>query len=580
MARMVLLLLTVAALMAPLRATQASPDGLQVSLSSALVKLGEPVGIVIRVEGDHRVRFGPLPKVPGLSLSDVTRTGRQQAVSYDSRGRPVVEQRTTFEVRVQASGVGKYSIPPLALELDGQPVQAPSAAMVLEVVKDIAASQLLLFERGEVPATVYEGEPYTLELRFGWDVTRKLADAELQLPWWERQEGVIEVTSGNTQAGAYEIPIRPGRRAASIEKLPQVERGGRRFDVYRLRRRFVATRPGAVQFGRSLFKFSELVGRGGVFSRGASRDYYAPVEPFEIEVLPIPEEGRPLEWSGAVGRIEASRSVPRRDIDLGDGIELEVRWYGEGNLEFFDPPDLSRLEAFDRFRVLGVEDRKSPDERVVTYDLVPLDEGVNEVPGLPLSVFDTATKRFITTSTAPLEIRVTSTAAAGDDPFGPEEVEAAPLVMRDIRVRSEATPDREGPGPLLGVLSLAGAALGWASLRSIVRRRGDPASLEARRRRGALGILRRDLRGARGAEEIAASLERFLARRSGRSAESWIGRSTLLEAGGAPVSPDLERRFVALRRGLDRALFGGDADPLASVESVLGFARDAVKEGF
>jgi len=579
MIRWILINLLIVATVAPLRAAQTASEGLQVTLSSALVKFGEPVGIIIRVEGDRRVRFGPLPKVSGLSFSKVTQTSRQQSVNYDTRGRPVVEQMTTFEVRLQPDGVGDYSIPPLSIELDGQLVKAPSEAMSLEVVQDISASQLLLFEREDLPATVYEGQPYTLELRFGWDVTRKLADAELQLPWWERQEGVIEVTSPVSQTGTYEIPIRPGRRAAAIEKLPPVEREGRRFDVYRLRRRFVATRPGTVEFGRSLFKFSERVGRGGVFSRGASRDFYAPIDPFEIEVLPVPEEGRPLEWSGAVGEIEATRSVPRRDIDLGDAIELEVRWFGEGNLEFFDPPDLSRLPAFDQFRVLGVEDRKSPDERVVTYDLVPLSSDVDEVPGVPLSIFDTGLSRFTTTSTEPLEIRVTATAGADADPFGPEEAAEPPLVMRDIQPREASAGDgpRSGPGPLLGGLLLAVGIAGWATLRAAVRRRGDPAGVRARQRRGALGALRRELRAAGGPEDAAAALERFLARRSGSSPESWIGRSSLAEAGRA--SAELERRFAALRGELDRALFSGEGPQHAGSEGVLAFAQEAVKEG-
>ena len=582
MFRWILIALLAAATAAPLRAAQGSPDGLQVTLSSALAKLGEPVSIVIRLEGDRTLRFGALPEVDGLALAPVTRTGRQQSVSYDPRGRPVVERRTTYEVRLQPGGVGRYTIPPLQLELDGAPVTAPAEPMVLEVVQDIAASQLLLFQREDVPATVYEGEPYTLELRFGWDTTRKLADAELQLPWWERQEGVIEVTSDSARTGAYEIPIRPGRRAASIEELPPVEREGRRFSVYRLRRRFVATRAGKVEFGRSLFKFSELVGRAGPFSRGASRSYYAPIDPFEIEVLPVPEEGRPLEWSGAVGRVEVARSVARRDIDLGDAIELEVRWFGEGNLEFFDPPDLSRLASFDRFRVLGVEDRKSPDERVVTYDLVPLDASVDEVPGVPLSVFDTASRRFETVSSAPLEIRVTAAAGAGDDPFGPEAAEEAPLVMRDIRPRPEPGGGPAGPGAATGLLALGAAVLGWWCLRAAVRRRGDPDSVVARQRRGALRALRTEVGGAAGPEALGAALERFLARRSGRSPEYWIGRASLAGAGATDVSADLERRFGDLRRALDRAHFGGEQGmPGGEVAAgqVLAFAEAAVKEG-
>ena len=256
-----------------------------------------------------------------------------------------------------------------------------------------------------------------------------------------------------------------------------------------------------------------------------------------------------------------------------------MRWYGEGNLEFFDPPDLSRLTAFDQFRVLGVEDRKSPDERVVTYDLVPLDAAVDEVPAVPLLVFDTAARRFVTTSTEPLEIRVTPTADAGEDPFGAAAEAEAPLVMRDIRPRPETARDASGPGGLLGLATLAAAVLGWAALRTAVRRRGDPAGIRARQRRGALGLLRRELRIARDPQEVASSLERFLARRSGRPPEYWIGRTSLASTGAAEVSDGLEQRFGALRRDLDRALFGGEGRSLAGPESVIEFAQDAVKEG-
>ena len=33
-----------------------------------------------------------------------------------------------------------------------------------------------------------------------------------------------------------------------------------------------------------------------------------------------------------------------RDVDAGDSIKLSVEWSGDGNLDFFDPPDLARIE--------------------------------------------------------------------------------------------------------------------------------------------------------------------------------------------------------------------------------------------
>ena len=78
------------------------------------------------------------------------------------------------------------------------------------------------------------------------------------------------------------------------------------------------------------------------------------------------------------------------------------------------------------------------------------------------------------------------------------------------------------------------------------------------------------------------ALERFRARRSGRSPEYWIGRASLAGAGAADVSADLERRFGDLRRALDRAHFGGEQGmPGGEVAAgqVLAFAEAAVKEG-
>ncbi|MEM9383011.1 MAG: BatD family protein [Planctomycetota bacterium] len=579
---------------APLRgATQAAVEDkdLQVFLSSALVKLGEPVQISIRVQGDVRVRFAEPPAVEGLEFGRITSGASSRQISYDSRGRAEIEVTQTYVLGLRYAGPGRYEIPPLRVEIDGKIRTAPAAPMVLEVVEDIAASQLLVFECEPLPTRIYEGEPYTVDLRFGWDERRALDDAELQLPWWERQDGVVELESTASQRGSYEIAIRPGRRVASIEEVDPVERDGRRFRTYRLRRRYVATREGNVEFGRSVFKFTEVVGRSAsVFSRGKRRAFYAALEPFSIEVLPVPEEGRPLEWTGAVGRFEVSRDAARRDVDLGDAIPFQVRWTGDGNLEFFDPPDLARLAAFDRFRVLGVTDEKNAGERLVTYDLVPLDANVEEIPPVPLSVFDTREGRYTFLESEPLRIRVSTLDGAAEDPFGEVEDAAAtaPIVLRDIAARPVAGArsggSGGGPGAPLALLALLAILVGWLVLRRWVRRRGDPASASARRRRGAAGRCAAELRRAAEPAAVALALERFLAARTGEVEQAWIGRARLADGPVAHTAPELETQYTTLRRDLDRAVFSVDAgDPATESararESVMEFVRACVRAG-
>lgn len=554
----------------------AEPEGLKVFLSSALAKFGEPVAIVLRVEGDRRIRFGPIPTLDGLRIEEPTRAGTRTSVARDSSGRYVRESTTDYQIVIRPERLGVFELPPLDVEVDGVRMKLPAGdRLSLEVVKDIEASQLLMFERSDLPERVYEGQPYEIDFRFGWDQERRSADIELQLPWWNNQDGVIQVEASAARRGRYEVPIRPGRETAPVEELGSMTRNGRKFQLFRLRQRFVATRSGSLEFGRSVFKFSEVVGRsGGMFSRGEVRTYYAPLEAFNIEVLPVPEAGRPVEWSGAVGAFRASRDAKRRDIDLGDTIKFEVRYEGDGNLEFFDAPDLSRVPAFDRFRVLGVEDDKAPGSRTLRYDLVPMDADLTEIPPVPLPVFDTDKGAYVTLETSPLPIRVTGADDGGVDPFGDGEEAAAPIALRDIQARPRTaswTADGPGAGAALTALILVGASL--LVLGRAVRRHGDPASAEERRRRRAMGELERGLRSAKTPDERGEALEEFLAARTGTHAAAWVGRAELVDL---EVGDELTAEYVALHRGLARARFGG-GDEVPS-DQILGFAR-RVQEG-
>ena len=120
---------------------------------------------------------------------------------------------------------------------------------------------------------------------------------------------------------------------------------------------------------------------------------------FSIDVVPVPEEAA-LDWTGAVGPVEVSRDAQRRDIDLGDSLELSVRYSG-GNLEFFEAPKLERIEGFERFRVLASTDEKTPFLRTIEYKLVPMGPDVTEVPPIPLSVFDPEAGSYVTIATEP-----------------------------------------------------------------------------------------------------------------------------------------------------------------------------------
>ena len=58
-------------------------------------------------------------------------------------------------------------------------------------------------------------------------------------------------------------------------------------------------------------------------------------------MLPLPEEGKPANFSGAVGNFSLSMNFPTRTLNAGETTEGEVVISGKGNFKLFDIPKLS-----------------------------------------------------------------------------------------------------------------------------------------------------------------------------------------------------------------------------------------------
>ena len=75
--------------------------------------------------------------------------------------------------------------------------------------------------------------------------------------------------------------------------------------------------------------------------------------PVEIEVLPLPEEGRPRSFSGLVGRLGVSASIDRSSVETNDAVTLEVIVEGEGNLRGLEAPAIDFPADFEVFPARG-----------------------------------------------------------------------------------------------------------------------------------------------------------------------------------------------------------------------------------
>jgi hypothetical protein len=219
-----------------------------------------------------------------------------------------------------------------------------------------------------------------------------------------------------------------------------------------------------------------------------------------IEVLPLPAEGQPKDFSPTnVGQLEISATVDKTTAEVGQPFTWTVTLSGTGNLALVDPGKWPELRGARRYDPKIETDVRAIDRiggtKTWSFLVIPEQPGTLVVPEHVLHYFDPELGRYTTTKTAPIEIQVEGTAivdateAKGEgaderERFAP--VVADPHVPRDSVRDRWLTPQRWLVGMLAiptitGAVGLATAA--WAKLGPDELRRRQSADRRRQRER-------------------------------------------------------------------------------------------------
>jgi len=134
------------------------------------------------------------------------------------------------------------------------------------------------------------------------------------------------------------------------------------------------------------------------------------VRPFELEaegvsinVLSLPEEGKPNDFSGAVGKYSFNISVSPNHINEGDPITLRMTILGKGNLSAIQMPSLSLTDNFKIYdSQIFEKDGIKKSEQVI----IPQSEDITEIPVIQFAYFDPQLKIYRTITKGPFPIKV------------------------------------------------------------------------------------------------------------------------------------------------------------------------------
>ena len=515
-------------------------------MSSGVIKLGSDARLIIEVRDAQAAGLGDLPKVEGLTIGPAGSPAIARTTEI-SNGRSKTSVQLTWSLPVVATQTGRFTIPSLEVRADGKatftkPVQ-------FEVVKDVEGEDFGWFTM-DAPREVHAGQPFTLDLVVGFDksLVANVNYANLTLPWYGALSGLIELPTPDAgQRASNQINLN-GDQVISVENGGERERDGRTYTTLRWRKRYLASDPGVLELSTSHFEFGQIARSFFGLDPSQKKTMYKRLEPVSIRVLSVPEAARPIDWSGAVGRVEARAAADRRVVDAGDSIKLTVDWSGDANLDFFEPPDLARLKGFERFRVYGRTDRKSAERRTVVYDLAPVDPELKEIPAVPLSVFDVDRRSYQTIETRPIpiQVRALKNAAALAEVEVQREFASD---IGDIVSTPRESSDPWAPSALALFLGMGVVLAAGGRVRRAVYGADDPWAPVVRKRRRALAELRRSAQAAPDADASYRALCTYLAARTNETETAWRGRDV--------------RAWVIEQRQADRAA------PAAEVEAEL-----------
>ena len=363
------------------------------SVDRTRASLGEPIHLTLRIAADEQL--GQVTP-PALDLKGFHVEGPATSTQVEMNNFTNVSVTHELTYSLYAKQAGTLTIGPIQLEVDGEHYQ--TKPITVEIVRGTGRSPA---DPAETPIFV-------------------LARADHERAYVGQQVTVSYDLFYRIRLRNYrfsKLPTFVGFRTEDIPvaKAHEEERGGVSFNVEPLRR--VALFPiGAGTHAVGSLAIScnipqQRSRRGSLLDDffGRSRSVRLQSEELHIEVLPLPEQGRPAEFTGAVGRFQLSVEAQPTQVAAGDPVTLRVLVEGEGNMAAVQPLQVDAAAGVKLYDPKVEEEARITNgvhggRRLFEYILIPEQGGTLNIPPLRFAYFDPHQARYEVLQSDPIVI--------------------------------------------------------------------------------------------------------------------------------------------------------------------------------
>lgn len=171
-----------------------------------------------------------------------------------------------------------------------------------------------------------------------------------------------------------------------------------------------------------------------------------------INVKPLPEVGKPADFSGAVGDFSFKVTTSKTELDATESLQAKVEVRGKGNLKLFNLPKMSlpsSLEVYEPEHKENVSTTSRGMQGSISdnYTVVPQYKGKYPIPSISFSYFDPKTESYKRQSSEEIVINVldgpiNTAAQASNNPNNvvKQQVETASNQFAFIKTKTDFVP--------------------------------------------------------------------------------------------------------------------------------------------
>jgi len=147
----------------------------------------------------------------------------------------------------------------------------------------------------------------------------------------------------------------------------------------------------------------------------------------KVEVLPLPQVGKPEKFSGLVGQFTTTTVIDRTEVTAGQPITVVVKVEGRGNLSSLKTLEFDWPKGFEKYET-KVQQKTSKDglsQKIFETLVIPRRSGEFAVPAVKFNYFNPETASYAQGETEPLVLKVADSGVLGSNGVQPDDSTAA-----------------------------------------------------------------------------------------------------------------------------------------------------------